>query len=689
MFHGIIVRFLPVFVLCVLGATVLVAGSDTYGDDGGEQAPPIGEKGTPEYPNLDSHLRALLEAFEAEAYSGDDAVGAPEDGLPPVGPMDPADLLPTVEPGDPGDGLPTDGEKGPADGPPPVDVTIYVIGDIKAVASFLTSNGASVRNIGSTYLEASVPVALLGEASQQPGVIRVEPVIGPHPEDDPFSSLPTGPKDIGGATKGPWDDAPWISEDGLSVAASGSEEDAPQIPGKAPQRFANLTSDLDGIAKDVDDGVFSADSLAESALLYEGPEAVADVQSGDEVQSVDDEAASVGVTIYALEDIGAAADFLKRNGVAIRHQGETYLEAYVPVGLLGQASMQPDVIRIEPIVGPWVDQMTDPCIVDLGTLTPPVSRSESGSWTSQCTSENRTGRYARYYSFTLAQNTPVTIDLTSSDADTYLYLMRGVGKSGDIVASNDDGGAGVNSRIVHTLRPGQYTIEATTYGPRDTGSFTLAIDASPLNICEESLGEISGTQTVSRTGTWAIGCDSANLPGRYARYYGFTLTAQTVMTIDITSPDTYPYLYLIRGEGTEAIIDHDVIARSLVNISLVLQPGAYTIQATTYRSRATGNFTLEIDAWLQNVCIENLGGISGTQTVSRTGTWARGCDSVNRVARYAQYYSFTLTNDAIVTFDLTSPTSGADPYLYLIRGAGVGGTIFTQTMMEAQAATRR
>ena len=151
MFHRVIVPSWSVFILCVLGAMVLVAGSDTYGDDGGKQAPPIGEKDTPEYPNLDSRLRALLEAFEAGAYSDDDAVGAPEDGLPtvqkdpavplpPVGPKDPAVPLPTAGPVDPGDWLPTEGEKSPADplpplgpkdpenGLPPVDVTLYVIG---------------------------------------------------------------------------------------------------------------------------------------------------------------------------------------------------------------------------------------------------------------------------------------------------------------------------------------------------------------------------------------------------------------------------------------------------------------------------------------------------------------------------------------------------------------------------------
>ena len=583
----------PIFVLCVLGAVILVAGSDTYGDDGGEQAPPIDENGTPEYPNLDSQLRALLEASESGASSGDDTVGAPGDGLHPpqpdlpdgrtqAGPIDSVSGLSPFQQG-PSSPLPPVGPMDPRDGLPPVDVTIYVTRDIDAVARFLTSNGVLVRNMGASYLEASVPVALLGEASQLPGVIRVEPIIGPHLEDDPGSSLPTRDKGVGG---GMWGDAPRIPDEGLSVAAGGSG-DAPQIPEKPPQRFANLTSDLDGIAKDVDDGVFSVDSLAESALLYERA-------AGDDGQSGADKT-SVGVTIYALEDIGAASDFLKRNGVAVRRQGETYLEAYVPVGLLGQASLQPDVIRVEPIVGPWVDQVMDPCIVDLGTLTPPVSRSENGSWTGECASENRAGRYARYYSFTLAQDSVVTIDLTSSDADTYLYLMRGVGKSGDIVALNDDGGDGRNSRIARALQPGQYTIESTTFFGRAVGSFDLGIVTSALSICAyEDLEELSGKRKVHLYGPWSAECGSANRLDKYARHYEFTLAESTSVTISMSSSDASaagesPYAYLIDGPNWYG----DVIGGGSSR-QYHLRPGTYTIEATTFATSTRSGVRLEV-----------------------------------------------------------------------------------------------
>ncbi len=662
-------RSRSIFALCILlGSAVLVAGSDTHGDGGKEHPPKVYGVVPPTYPNLDSQLREQVEAFEARAHSDEDTGRASEDTLPTEGQKDPWIGLPPADLTGSGAELPAEGQQDPGSGPKPVDVTIYVTGDVNAVATFLTSNGASVRNIGNTYLEASVPVALLGEVSQRPGVIRVEPIARPHLDADPDAWGFGGGKGIWGDDYlgGPWDDAQRIPNEVPRRAV----EDAPPIPGKAPQQYANLTSQLDGIAKQVDDGLLSADSLTNSALLYElpsggdgqaavGGQAAVDGESGGD--------ALVGVTIYALEDIGGAAAFLKANGVAIRHKGKTYLEAYVPVGLLGLASMQPDVIRIEPIVGPWVDQTADPCIVDLGTLgSAQVTR--SGSWTSACTSENRSGRYARYYSFTLAESRVVTIDLTSSDADPYLILMRGVGRDGELINSRPYG-------IANVLRSGNYTIEATTDAAGSTGSFTLEIDAWIQNVCIEDLGTLSGTQTVSRTGTWVRGCDSArSLAARYARHYSFTLTQETIVTVDLTStsPGVRPFLLLIRGAGVDGtIIDTD--GGAVVQVAGVLQSGDYTIEATTYGIRSTGSFTLEINAWIQNVCIEDLGTLTGTQTVSRTGTWAQGCDSPNRAARFARHYSFTLTESKIVIIDLTS--SDADAYLILMSGVGGDGDI--------------
>ena len=100
-----------------------------------------------------------------------------------------------------------------------------------------------------------------------------------------------------------------------------------------------------------------------------------------------------------------------------------------------------------------------------------------GTWVSECQSTVDDRGYARYYTFALAQQSQVTIELTST-VDPYLYLRAGNSWSGTILHENDDvdvGRSNLNSRISEELAVGSYTIEATTYGAGETGDFTLTI----------------------------------------------------------------------------------------------------------------------------------------------------------------------------------------------------------------------
>jgi hypothetical protein len=73
----------------------------------------------------------------------------------------------------------------------------------------------------------------------------------------------------------------------------------------------------------------------------------------------------------------------------------------------------------------------------------------------------------------------VQIDLQSEE-DTYLYLLAGGNNPGGaVIDENDDVEATRHSRIVHTLPEGGYTIEATTYYGKKTGSFTLTLKTLP------------------------------------------------------------------------------------------------------------------------------------------------------------------------------------------------------------------
>lgn len=71
------------------------------------------------------------------------------------------------------------------------------------------------------------------------------------------------------------------------------------------------------------------------------------------------------------------------------------------------------------------------------------------------------------------------------DGDTYLFL---VGPGGEVVAENDDGGAGFNSALsgVELTQTGEYTVIATTFNSGATFNYTLAVDASVSNAPTET-----------------------------------------------------------------------------------------------------------------------------------------------------------------------------------------------------------
>ena len=240
----------------------------------------------------------------------------------------------------------------------------------------------------------------------------------------------------------------------------------------------------------------------------------------------------------------------------------------------------------------------------------------SGTWAAGCESGTAApgagsgARLARYYTFSLAQQSTVTIVLESTEADTYLYLRSGEARSGTSIDEDDDTPDTTRSEISETLDAGTYTIEATTYSPNETGSFTLTVSGlggtttDPDPGTGDSCGEaISGDGAVS--GTWAAGCQSQHIVTSqhpnivYARYYTFTLAQESQVTIDLeSSVDTYLYLRAGDARTGTALHENDDVDRTAGNydsqISETLAAGTYTIEATTYNANEAGGFTLTV-----------------------------------------------------------------------------------------------
>ena len=102
-----------------------------------------------------------------------------------------------------------------------------------------------------------------------------------------------------------------------------------------------------------------------------------------------------------------------------------------------------------------------------------------------------------------------------------------------------------------------------------------------------------------------------------------------------------------------------VISNAVIETGL--EPGTYTVEATTNARGERGSFEFIIESAPLNVCETALGTLSAGSTISRSSeTWVDTCDSANRPGRYANYYTFTLNQTVAVTIDLTAPDGNSD-----------------------------
>ena len=190
---------------------------------------------------------------------------------------------------------------------------------------------------------------------------------------------------------------------------------------------------------------------------------------------------------------------------------------------------------------------------------------------------------------------------------------------------------------------------------------------APLSRLTRAWSTLSVDGAVS--GSWSSSCASTDQVGNYARYYSFTLSEGSDVTITLES-STDPYLYLRSGDAKSGAVVHendDVDPGTDTNseIQATLGAGTYTIEATTYSAGETGSFTLTVSglgggtAEPSDACLETL-------LVDRViGEWSSSCGSTAQEGSYARYYSFMLTEESEVTITLESST---DPYLYLRSG---------------------
>ena len=139
-----------------------------------------------------------------------------------------------------------------------------------------------------------------------------------------------------------------------------SQDTSIPVPTKAPVKYQTASSGLNDLLEEVESGRSSVEDTAGKAPLHYD--------------------SLVAVEIYVEGDAERIAEALEANGAALTGVEEGYVEAYVPLPYLGEASALPDVMWIRPIVPPVSQETPTPTPRAIETPYGPAVAHGALSW---------------------------------------------------------------------------------------------------------------------------------------------------------------------------------------------------------------------------------------------------------------------------------------------------------------------
>ena len=263
--------------------------------------------------------------------------------------------------------------------------------------------------------------------------------------------------------------------------------------------------------------------------------------------------------------------------------------------------------------------------------------------------------FADLYEFSISSSQALVITLDSTDFDAFLRVLDG---SGSEVTVDDDGGAGMNSRISRTFEVGTYRIEATTFSSDEEGDYTLSLgEVPPPTVTPISVGEtVSGMLTVSDGGS--VGC-----LGCLTDLYEFTLSTSQDLLISLDSPDFDAFLRVLDSSGETVVANDDGGAGTNSRLLRTFAAGTYRIEATTYFAEEEGAYTLSLEeAPVPTVTPINVGE-TATGTLDFLDGRSLGCTGC-----FADLHEFSLSSSQALVIRLDS--TDFDAFLRVVDSNG-------------------
>ncbi len=250
------------------------------------------------------------------------------------------------------------------------------------------------------------------------------------------------------------------------------------------------------------------------------------------------------------------------------------------------------VIGVGMNYGPYTLELveSDGTIPTAGEIS--IDQSVTGSFDDSSAMHSERNSYAESWTLTLDEAATVSIDMSSSDFDTYLILYDASGRRVD---ENDDS-SGTDSRIVRPLAPGEYRIEAAQYSI-GTGTYRLRVGA-PSGPRHHSIeGGEGGVLRIGDITTGRLGDGDSTVPFRNTPgdAYDLTMHAGDTATVRCLSDEIDPYLVIVGPSGNIVSEDDDsdggLNSRAVFTAS---EAGVYRVFATSYGGDDSGAYRLEV-----------------------------------------------------------------------------------------------
>ncbi|HYC98761.1 pre-peptidase C-terminal domain-containing protein [Brevundimonas sp.] len=215
-----------------------------------------------------------------------------------------------------------------------------------------------------------------------------------------------------------------------------------------------------------------------------------------------------------------------------------------------------------------------------------------------------TGEFIDTWTLRGRRGQQLDIRLTSTDFDPYL-MVRG---PGDFSSDNDDdaGAEGSHdSRLLVTLpADGEYQVSATSYEPKESGAYRLAVlDGAgqsaprPPSEAPSARSAVGGQVAIGEAVSGALaGGDEILDSGEYVDTYRFRGRRGQRVTVDLTSSAFDAYTMVTTPSGEQFDNDDGEDGTDSRQALVLPEDGDYEVRVTSFRPGETGSYRFSVDS---------------------------------------------------------------------------------------------